>query len=60
MKTFDQTYADPDFQRQVAAARNGWMTQVPQARQPDLEVPGLRGSLLARLLARLAGSKRQA
>ena len=53
MNAFDQTYADPEFQQQVAEARAGWMAQVPAPEQPDLEVAGLSGSLLSRLLALL-------
>jgi hypothetical protein len=58
MKAFDETYADPDFQRQLAAARDGWMTRVPRPGRPDLDVPGLKASLLARLLAALTGGRR--
>jgi hypothetical protein len=55
MKAFDQTYADQDFKQQIEHARVGWMTQVPHDRQPDLDVDGLRGSLLARLLGAFSG-----
>ena len=55
MKSFDQTYADHDFKQQIEQARAGWMVQVPRERQPDLNVEGLRGSLLARLLGALSG-----
>jgi hypothetical protein len=58
MKAFDETYADPEFQRQVAAARAGWMARVPRPQRPDLEVPGLSGSLFARLLGALTGKRR--
>jgi hypothetical protein len=58
MKAFDQTYADPEFQRQILAAREGWMAQVPPPRQPDLEVPGLTGSFFARILSAMAGRRR--
>lgn len=51
MKTFDQTYADQDFKEHIDQARAGWMQQVPRDRQPDLNVEGLRGSLLARLIS---------
>lgn len=55
MKAFDQTYADQDFKQHIEQARAGWMAQVPHDRQPDLNVDGLRGSLLARLIGALSG-----
>ena len=55
MKAFDQTYADQDFKQQIERARAGWMAQVPHDRQPDLNVDGLRGSLLARLFGLFSG-----
>lgn len=58
MKAFDQTYADQDFKQQIEQARAGWMAQVPRDRQPDLNVDGLRGSLLARLIGALSGRGR--
>jgi hypothetical protein len=58
MKAFDQTYADQDFKQQIEQARAGWMAQVPRDRQPDLNVDGLRGSLLARLIGALIGRGR--
>jgi hypothetical protein len=58
MKAFDQTYADQDFKQQIEQARAGWMEQVPRDRQPDLDVDGLRGSLLARLIGALSGRGR--
>jgi len=57
MKSFDETYADQDFQRQIAEAQVGWMADVPRSAQPDLGVEGLRGSLLARLLGALRGRR---
>jgi hypothetical protein len=57
MKSFDETYADQDFQEQIAEARAGWMAQVPHATQPDLNVEGLRGSFVVRLLGALAGRR---
>lgn len=58
MKSFDQTYADQDFKQHIEQARAGWMAQVPHERQPDLSVEGMRGSLLARLIAALCGRSR--
>ena len=55
MKSFDQTYADQDFKQHIEQARAGWMTQVPGEQQPDLNVEGLRGSLLARLIGAFCG-----
>jgi hypothetical protein len=57
MKSFDETYADRDFEQQLDRARTAWMTSVPQAEQPDLEVDGLSGSLLGRALAALASRR---
>jgi hypothetical protein len=50
MNRFDETYADADFQQQLADAHRGWMAQVPKPEHPDLDVDGLSGSLLKRLL----------
>ena len=49
MKAFDETYADQDFERVLAEARTGWMSDVPRAAQPDLAVEGLSGTLIGRL-----------
>lgn len=57
MKKFDETYADKDFERELAKARAGWMTEVPRASQPDLHVEGLSHSLVARLLGALTGRR---
>jgi hypothetical protein len=57
MKSFDETYADNDFNQHLDKARKGWMAQVPQASQPDLNVEGLRGSLLGRLLGAFGGRR---
>lgn len=57
MKTFDDTYADPDFEQALAEARAGWMTEVPHAGQPDLRVEGLSDSLVGRLLGALTGRR---
>ncbi len=59
MKSFDQTYADQDFKQYIEQARAGWMTQVPRERHPDLNVEGLRGSLLARLIGAFCGRGKQ-
>ena len=59
MKTFDETYADADFKQQLDQARSGWMAQIPQPRQPDLDVEGLSGSFFARLLGAISGGRRQ-
>lgn len=58
MKKFDETYADQDFERELAKARAGWMTQVPRASQPDLKVEGLSNSLVAIVLGTLTGRGR--
>jgi hypothetical protein len=58
VKKFDETYADQDFERELAKARAGWMTQVPRASQPDLKVEGLSNSLVAIVLGTLTGRGR--
>ena len=58
MKTFDDTYADQDFQHQLEQARSDWMASVPRPQQPDLNVEGLRGSLFARLVSALCGQRK--
>jgi hypothetical protein len=58
VKKFDETYADRDFERELAKARAGWMTQVPRASQPDLKVEGLSNSLVAIVLGTLTGRGR--
>jgi hypothetical protein len=57
MQSFDETYADQEFQQRIAKARAGWMDQVPTARELDLGVEGLRGSLLTRLFKALKGQQ---
>jgi hypothetical protein len=57
MKAFDQTYADAEFEQQLAPAKDGWMATVPRPQQPDLEVAGLRRSFLARILGVLTGQR---
>jgi hypothetical protein len=57
MKTFEETYADRDFQQQLAAALGGWVKDVPRASQPDLRVEGLSDSLFARVLGVLTGRR---
>ena len=59
MKTFDETYADQEFQQAIAEAQSGWMSQVPRAAQPDLAVEGLRGGLVSRLLGVFGGGRRR-
>jgi hypothetical protein len=58
MKSFDETYADQDFKQQMAQARSGWMSLVPQSAQPDLRVEGLHGGVFSRLLGLLGGRSR--
>jgi len=53
VKKFDDTYADRDFERELAKARSGWMAEVPRTSQPDLRVEGLSNSLVGRLLGAL-------
>lgn len=55
MKKFDDTYADRDFERELAKARAGWMADVPRESQPDLRVEGLSNSLVGRVLGALSG-----
>jgi hypothetical protein len=55
MQSFDDTYADRDFQREIAEARAGWMAEVPRPSQPDLSVEGLGNTLVARVLGALTG-----
>jgi hypothetical protein len=50
MKSFDETYADHDFKRQMADAKAGWMANIPREAEPDLVVEGLSGSLLGHLV----------
>ena len=57
MKKFDDTYADRDFERELAKARAGWMAEVPRANQPDLRVEGLSDSLVGRLFGALTGRR---
>ena len=57
MKSFDDTYADRDFERELARARAGWMAEVPRPSQPDLSVAGLTDSLVARVLGLLTGRR---
>jgi hypothetical protein len=58
VKKFDETYADRDFERELAKARAGWMAEVPRASQPDLKVEGLSNSLVAIVLGTLTGRGR--
>jgi hypothetical protein len=57
MKKFEDTYADQDFERELAKARAGWMTEVPRPNQPDLRVEGLNDSLVGLVLGALAGRR---
>lgn len=57
MPTFDQTYTDSDFERGLRQADTEWMAAHAR-REPDLEVRGLSGSFLSRLLALLTGKRR--
>jgi hypothetical protein len=57
MKSFDETYADRDFEQQLERSRVAWMSRVPRAEQPDLEVDGLSGSVLGRIVAALTGRR---
>jgi hypothetical protein len=49
MYSFDQTYTDREFQRNLELADSEWMAALAR-REPDLAVEGLRGSLLSRVL----------
>lgn len=55
---FDETYTDREFERAFNAA-NADLFATAGPREPDLEVPGLGGSIVARLLAMLSGDSRQ-
>lgn len=57
MQSFDETYADQEFQQRIADARASWMGQVPESSEPDLGVEGLKGSVLSRLLNALTGRR---
>ena len=57
MKSFDQTYADHEFEKQLEHAKRDWMASIPRAVDPDLDVEGLSGSIFARLLASLTGRR---
>ena len=52
---FDNTYTDQEFKRRLEKANDDWIAKAAR-REPDLTVDGLRGSLIARLLA-LFGAK---
>lgn len=55
MSAFDMTYTDADFQREILRADTEWMAQHAR-REPDLEVDGLKPTLLSRLLGLFARS----
>jgi hypothetical protein len=57
MPSFDDTRSDQEFQQRIAQARAGWMDQIPDTREPDLGVEGLRGSMFVRLLNALKGRR---
>jgi len=57
MQSFEETRADHEFQQRIAQARADWMEQVPDAKEPDLGVEGLRSSVLTRLLSALKGQR---
>lgn len=46
---FDDTYTDREIQRNLRDADEQWIGQVV-SREPDLNVDGMRRSLLSRLL----------
>jgi hypothetical protein len=47
---FDETYSDSDFQRALTDQHAEWLADAHRP-EPDLNVDGLRRSLLSRLLA---------
>lgn len=55
---FDETYTDSEFERAFSAANADLFANGGPA-EPDLSVPGLKGSIVFRLLALLRGDVRQ-
>jgi len=53
--SFEDTYTDSDFERSFRNANRNWLEQAAR-NEPDLEIDGMRGSLLSRFLA-LFGAK---
>ena len=49
MPTFDKTYTDADFQQEILRADSEWMSKHARP-EPDLDVDGLKQSLLSRML----------
>lgn len=47
--SFDQTYTDSEFARDLKQADSEWMAAAAR-REPDLAVEGLRGSVLSKIL----------
>lgn len=56
MTIFDDTYTDAEFQKQMSQANSDWMAKVARS-EPDLEVDGLHGSLLSRVLSIFTGKR---
>jgi hypothetical protein len=54
---FDETYTDKEFEHAFNAA-NADLFASAGVRDPDLDVPGLGGSIVSRLLALLSGDSR--
>ena len=56
MASFDNTYTDKDFERELNKAHSAWMSDIPREAN-DLEVDGLNNTWLSRILALFGGRK---
>ena len=57
MTSFDETYTDKEFERDLKQADADWMGAVAR-REPDLAVEGLRGSFMSKFLELFSAVKR--
>jgi hypothetical protein len=57
MPTFDNTYTDAEFKQEILRADNEWMSQHARP-EPDLNVDGLKPSLVSRVLGLFGRSGR--
>jgi hypothetical protein len=55
---FDETYTDGEFERAFNAANADLFANAGTG-EPDLDVPGLGGSIVSRLLMLLSGDSRR-
>ena len=54
--SFEDTYTDSEFQKDITEADSEWMSGLARA-EPDLEVEGLRNSLVSRVLGLFGGGR---